>query len=321
MFYTIKLHNIIKSVNWNEIYVLCNLDSATNKFINILNTSVQHSTIFLKIKNKIRKRSKWITQSLIKAINIKNNLYKTFKHNPKNEEIKDRYFELKKKVEKLIKKTKIDYYKDQIKNKKNDSTQMWKTINEVLTIPEPTKVVSVKNENNEIITSMQQISESFNKYFVNVSKSLANKIKCNKDYKPPRYINAHSIFFSPTNNQEVIRIISDLKNKKAPGDDGLKAETLKLISEYIASPLTYIINKMFQLGKFPTALKLSIVTPIFKNGDKSEMGNYRPVSLISNIAKIVEKIIKIRLTNFLEKQHIIKLAIWLQTKNVNPGCN
>ena len=62
---------------------------------------------------------------------------------------------------------------------------------------------------------------------------------------------------------------------------------------------------MFQQGKFPSVLKKSVITPIFKQGDRTNVSNYRPISLISNIAKIIEKCIKVRLLEHLNKFKII----------------
>ena len=65
-------------------------------------------------------------------------------------------------------------------------------------------------------------------------------------------------------------------------------------------PLTELINLSFNQGKFPAVLKIASVTPTFKKGDKLDVNNYRPISLISNISKIIEKLIHKRLNSFLE---------------------
>ena len=73
-------------------------------------------------------------------------------------------------------------------------------------------------------------------------------------------------------------------------------------------PLTELINLSFNQGKFPAVLKIASVTPTFKKGDKLDVNNYRPISLISNISKIIEKLIHKSLNSFLEQKNIFYLS-------------
>ena len=69
-------------------------------------------------------------------------------------------------------------------------------------------------------------------------------------------------------------------------------------------PLTEVINLSFNQGEFLAVLKIAKVTPTFRKGDKLDVNNYRPISLISNISKIIEKLIHKRLNSFLEQSNI-----------------
>ena len=80
---------------------------------------------------------------------------------------------------------------------------------------------------------------------------------------------------------------------------------LKLLNSHIAPIISKLINLAFEEGVYPSCLKLDKVLPIFKSGSKTIPGNYRPISLLSNINKIVEKSIYIRLYNFFSKFNIL----------------
>ena len=78
----------------------------------------------------------------------------------------------------------------------------------------------------------------------------------------------------------VLKILKSLKTKRSFGYDGLSSEILKLASEVLVVPLTYIINFSIVTGKFPSNWKISKVIPLFKKGDKKSFKNHRPVALL-----------------------------------------
>ena len=101
-------------------------------------------------------------------------------------------------------------------------------------------------------------------------------------------------------------IISKLNSKKAPGADDLSVVLLKKLKNLISPILSILINESFKKGIYPNCLKIAKVIPIYKGGTKSCPGNYRPISLLSIVNKIVEKIIYVRLISFFDKHSIIK---------------
>ena len=91
---------------------------------------------------------------------------------------------------------------------------------------------------------------------------------------------------------EVLKILNRLDTSKSPGPDKIPAKLLKTCALIIASPLTKLFNKSLQSGNFPSSWKKANVTPIFKQkGSNSDPTNYRPISLLPNISKILEKIV------------------------------
>ena len=70
-------------------------------------------------------------------------------------------------------------------------------------------------------------------------------------------------------------------------------------------PLTYIFNLSLEKGEFPDPLKIARVTPLYKKGSKSDPGNYRPISVLPIMAKVLEKIVNGRLMDFLENNNIL----------------
>lgn len=111
--------------------------------------------------------------------------------------------------------------------------------------------------------------------------------------------------FSPTDPQEISKHILNLKDKRSVGYDSIPISFIKSNIDYFSNLISNDINESFLNGVFPSCLKKSIVTAIFKKGDKFDPSNYRPISLLSAFSKVYESVIKCRLEKYLYENKII----------------
>ena len=111
----------------------------------------------------------------------------------------------------------------------------------------------------------------------------------------------NSMYLTPSDPAEILKIISDFQAKKSTGHDQISMSFLKNISHCISYPISLIVNKSLNQGIFPRAMKLAKVVPIYKNKDKNKFDNYRPISLLPSISKITERVMHKRLYNFLTR--------------------
>ena len=109
---------------------------------------------------------------------------------------------------------------------------------------------------------------------------------------------AESIFITPTTNDEILTLILSLKISAA-GSDGISPKVVKHVAPYICDPLTFVFNLSLEEGTVPEALKAARVVPVFKNGDRKDVSNYRPISVLPCFSKILEKLMFTRLHKFL----------------------
>ena len=121
----------------------------------------------------------------------------------------------------------------------------------------------------------------------------------------PHNNNVFSLKNSPVTISEILEATKLLQDKKTPDHNGISSNFLKKIIFNIAKPLHHILQQSFEKGIVPSQLKIAKVIPIFKNGDRCNMDNYRPISLLSCFSKIIEKIVAIRLTSFLTENNIL----------------
>ena len=101
--------------------------------------------------------------------------------------------------------------------------------------------------------------------------------------------------------EKVLHILTSLNSCKATGLDGLPAKFIIDSAESIVGPLAYIVNLSIWSGVFPDDRKRAKIVPIYKKKAKTEPGNYRPVSVLSVISKVLERIICEQLTDYIEK--------------------
>ena len=114
-----------------------------------------------------------------------------------------------------------------------------------------------------------------------------------------------TIFLQPTDKEEIANIISSLNSNKASGPNSIPYRILFRLKNEISKQLADLFNLSFMTGIFPSVLKIAKVIPVFKKDSKLDYSNYRPISLLSNIEKILEKLMYKRLYTFLNNNNII----------------
>ena len=163
------------------------------------------------------------------------------------------------------------------------------------------------HDNNNEISDPYTIAEKFNEYFTNVGPNLAKKIP-NTTTSFKTYlnkINENIFFISPVTEEEVERELSKLNPNKSAGFEDLSIKIMRQLASHIKHPLTLIFNKSFTTGIITENLKISVITPVYKNEENNIFSNYRPVAVLPCFSKILEKIMYQRLISFIEKHDIL----------------
>ena len=161
----------------------------------------------------------------------------------------------------------------------------------------------------ETVTDPLLIANIFNDYFSSIAKKTKANIKfLNKSLQDfLHHLNEESLFITPTDAHEVNLIISSVNSDKSTGPNNLSTKILKLLKNEISTHLADTFSPSFSLGVFPSILKIVKVIPVLKKESKLFCSNYRPISLLSNINKIIEKIMYNRIYKLLDKNNIYSL--------------
>jgi len=298
----------LKSENWETVYNSKDVDTAYNRFHNQLKHYIELCTSKIKIRSKNKKLKPWITAELIDSIKHRDKLKKRLRKFP-GEQLETEYKEYRNNLTKLIAHTKFNYYRSKLLDAGKNTKKVWELIRDSIGDRKNTIQHIEVVCGGALVEEENSVANILNEYFINVGRSVADQIPPNASFvglsSVPSKTISDSMFLEPVDNREICNIIASLRNNSAAGCDGISARIIKEIPNILVPPLVFIINMSFQSGKFPEDLKCSIVTPIFKGGDKHSPGNYRPISVTSQFSKIIEKAINTRLIKYFSRHSII----------------
>lgn len=303
-----KLNNLLQNENWSGVLNCKIAQTSYNKFTEILDNYINTcSTKYRSFSNKSYKLKPWITPGLIKSIKTRDKL--KLKLNKRfSQELKNVYKQYRNELNKIIRYTKNEYYKNKLQENRGNCKKMWEVINEITNKINGHKNIGNIKKDNKLLIDNKEKAETFNEYFINIGIEMAEKIdKTNGTQSSllKEELIPSSIFLRPITENEIIENIGKLKNNCSPGPDRITTRLIKENHSFLAKPLMHIMNLSFETSIIPTQWKESIVTPVYKSGHKYELGNYRPISVICNFAKILEHCLKTRLTEFFERNNVI----------------
>ena len=252
--------------------------------------------------NKIRKEP-WLTASIKISIDKNKKLYHMML---KGTCSKDRYKNYNSTLRHIIRRTKCSFYRDMCYAYRANSKKLWGLINEIAgktndktSLIEYIKIDGIRTYN------ATKICNAFGNYFSTVGRTFANKIpkpqKSIVEYLKKLQSNSESLFFQPTNEHELEKIVRNLPSKASCGHDNISNILLKDMIHHLSPVLTDIFNRSLSTGEFPTIMKLAEVIPLYKNKERYYESNYRPISLLSTISKILEKLVYSQVYEFLDR--------------------
>ena len=198
-----------------------------------------------------------------------------------------------------IKSAKANYYCDLIKEAKGDSNKLWTAVNEASSR-------TVKSSSPQYIiadgthySSPRSIPSALNSHFASVGKILADKIR------PVAPVSMSVANHSETSEAVVLKQLQGLRTNKAIGLDNTSARLLKCGAQSISHSITKLFNLSIRSRKFPGIWKCSKVSALFKSGDRTNATNYRPISILPTLSKILERVVHSQLHEYLNSTNLL----------------
>lgn len=142
------------------------------------------------------------------------------------------------------------------------------------------------------------VANSFNNFFLNVANTLVEKLEKRvfdengiKSFYEKKGVTNDVFNIKPVSERDVYKLLSSLDVSKATGCDDIPSRFLKDAATVIVCPLTHVFNLSIKDADVPTEFKIARVVPLYKKGNKSVEGNYRPVSILPVVSKILERLV------------------------------
>ena len=305
-----------QNINWDEVIdttkndVNFSMENFLSKFNGLLDI---HMPLKKLSKKEFKQKFKpWISKNIISKIDEKNKTFRKYlrsKNEDRKAELLIKFKSLKNEVTFLTRSGKKEYYKKYFAKNKDNIKKIWKGIKEIINIKSKNfDYPTCLQEGDTNITDPIAISNSFNDYFTSIADNILRKRKYEgsksfRDFLANRL--TENFVFKDCNENEINSIISSLNVAKSSGPNSIPTNILHLLKNHICIPLNKIFNLSLHTGQHPDILKISKTIPIYKKGSRLLVSNYRPISLLSNLNKILEKIVHDRVYSFLEDAQCI----------------
>lgn len=320
-----KVRKNLVSQTWNLVTETDDINESVNNFINTITEIISSNSEKLTSTCNTSKIKPWITFGLVKSIRYRDKLYKKLNKQPFNDRLRSEYTRYRNTLHSVIKRAKFNYYQEKIQSSNGNPRKFWHIVNEVagrsvLREPFPVDGFVARGED-ATPDQVKIISNTFNTFFASVGSRLASALNT----AGPAIVDdseyaLESVFdLRPVTQKELAQVIRNLKGRSAPGWDSIPSRLIKDNIRSVTAPLLHIINLSIRSGQFPDALKIATVVPIYKSGIKYEYANFRPISLLSVVSKILERCVKNQLVTYLHEYNIISPEQYGFQRNKNTS--
>ena len=293
-----RIHQKLHTTDWNGILNSEDINANTNQFMSeleaVMNTEAPLQTV--RISGKWRYKEPWITKGIEAAAKKNRHLYKlTLKSNCTEQDI-SKYKVNRNMLNRLRRLTMKEYYNSKYTEYRQNTKKLWGLINQsIKKCKNGGSIIPYISVNGLQTYNSSEIANSFGKYYASLGNDLTSTITPGK-HEINHYINLisktdRSLVLREMSVMEIERLINSLPNKASYGHDRVSNTLLKSLCTAISYPLQIIFNQSIYLGVFPDKMKLAEIVLLYKGKEHDLVVNYRPISLLMTISKILEKII------------------------------
>ena len=293
--------DLSSKLNKSNIFNETEPDKIANELTDMLKEVIRKNTKIVKLR--IRQENAvcpWYNSKVLTILKRKRAIARKLRI-WRNEHLRCKLVAISKKLKNTVDDEKRKYYCEKLAVQ--NPRQMWRNLNELLGRKENKKIEVLKIDD-ELIFNESVMANKFNEYFIqSVEDVIPSHLPESCIYD--NISSPNSLYLDDVDEDEVHNAILMLKKNASPGIDGITSNDVKVLKDELIPVLCHLINSMFCTATYPDVFKSAIVVPINKSGDVSNIKDYRPISVLPTINKIIEKILHTRIYNFIEKQNVL----------------
>ena len=245
----------------------------------------------------------WLTSATKKLMNERDSFLRKARKT-ESEVDWSTYWRLRNQVSNRIKIERRRYQRNEIQDNLANPKSFWRAMKNIFPNKErkSSTVQSIITDEGETITSKSTIVEKFNIFFTNTVSKVPESVQSTTilGLSDEKFTN-ESFVLQPVSQNFIFKQLKDLKVKKATGLDGISARFLKDGASVIAPTVTFLVNLSLSTGIVPCDWKMARVVPLYKSGGHASMDNYRPISILPVMSKIMEKAVNVQLQRYLQR--------------------
>lgn len=298
----------LQQTNWELIHDLPN-NLGFNYFINSIIWCYEVACPKRLISLKSQKNN-WVSKEIIEEGEKLREMFKSIASGLLDNSWQRTYKIRLREHKKNITQCKINHYKNRISRAKNKTKETWKIINNKLGRKDR-KINDGQIEvilNGQHLTDSQLVANAFSHSFSNSAASAMNS-HFGQNISLPCTISenatiTNSFQLYPISENEIIEIMKATKNKTTAGFDEISTKTVLNIIDIIVRPMAFLFNQSLYQGCFPNVFKTALVLPIYKKGTKTDVENYRQISLLNSLSKALEKAVANRTSDYLDSNNL-----------------
>ena len=293
----------IRSYDWNICWDHNNINRSaelwTNSFLNLARQHIPNKTITVRPWDK-----PWYTNALRSLKRKRDRLFRYAKNNNWDIDMKNSYSQCRNEYVRALEEAQTEFYLKQvhkINTGKPGHRNWWQAIKPLLRSKTNSTIPALKNSSGQVINDTKMKAQLLNSSFLNYSRIDTS----NAGLPELKYNTDARLSHVRISVEEVSSILKSLNVSKASGPDGISPRMLRNTVDTISVSLTQLYNISLNLNTVPIIWKKANVTPIMKKGDPHSCDNYRPVSLLSVVNKILEKCICKYIYNHLRDNNLL----------------
>lgn len=259
-----------------------------------------------KLVRHVQPKPAWLSDRLLAECKLKKALFRICKLHPTADNLL-RYRVQRNKTTALLRRAKKEFssdLEDSLRRPSSRGQDFWSFVRRVKGSKEVRPIPPLLQADGSLATSDKAKADVLNAFFIRQSALPSRD-------DPPTVIDRYSSSTSfrlsslTVSEAEVFALLSTLNVRKAPGMDGISNNILRAAAPAIAGSLAVLFQNSLNAGRLPSAWKVQKIKPIHKRGPRNSPDNYRPISLLSSVVKVLETIVNRRLYAHLDSQHLL----------------